>query len=84
MREDSRFGMRRNRLKARAGRYFAAMLLPLGCCGLANGQDAGNQPRLVLQALDSNHDGQLSADEIQAGPKTLVTLDRNGDDALAA
>ncbi len=37
------------------------------------------RPRLVLQALDRNHDGTLSLDEIQAAPKSLLTLDTNGD-----
>ena len=48
--------------------------------GPAQGQQ---RPRLVLQALDLNHDGILSADEIQAAPKSLLVLDTNGDGQLS-
>jgi Ca2+-binding EF-hand superfamily protein len=47
-------------------------------------QGPGNQPRLVLQALDTDHDGKLSADEIAAAPQSLLTLDRNGDGQLTS
>jgi Ca2+-binding EF-hand superfamily protein len=39
----------------------------------------GPPPRLVLQALDTDGDGQLSAAEIEAAPKSLLTLDKNHD-----
>ncbi len=41
----------------------------------------GAQPprRVVLQALDTNGDGQLSAAEIEAAPASLLTLDKNHD-----
>ena len=42
----------------------------------------GPQPRLVLEAIDTNHDGALSPDEIKAASKTLLALDRNNDGAL--
>jgi hypothetical protein len=33
-------------------------------------------------ALDTNHDGQLSADEIANASASLLTLDKNGDGIL--
>jgi hypothetical protein len=33
----------------------------------------------VIAALDTNHDGILTADEIAHAPEALKTLDRNGD-----
>ncbi len=33
----------------------------------------------ILAALDADHDGQISASEIQNAPSALWTLDRNGD-----
>ena len=48
------------------------------------GQRPGGQPRLVLQALDIDHDGKLSAVEMQAAPQSLLTLDRNGDGQLTS
>ena len=46
------------------------------------GAQRPQQPRPALEALDRNHDGQLSADEIEAAPQTLLTLDRNHDGQL--
>lgn len=40
------------------------------------------QPRPALEALDRNHDGQLSADEIEEASQSLLTLDRNHDGQL--
>lgn len=40
------------------------------------------QPRLVMDALDVNHDGTLSAAEIGVAPASLLKLDRNGDGQL--
>ena len=45
-------------------------------------QGPRERPRYVLQALDLNHDGQLSANEIHAAPTSLLELDRNGDGEL--
>ncbi len=42
----------------------------------------GPQPRLVLQVLDLDGDGMLSATEIAAAPKSLLKLDANGDGQL--
>jgi Ca2+-binding EF-hand superfamily protein len=39
----------------------------------------GPPPRIVLQALDTDGDGQLSAAEIAAAPASLAKLDKNGD-----
>jgi len=38
----------------------------------------------VLAALDSNHDGEISAAEVENSPATLKKLDRNGDGSLEA
>lgn len=35
-------------------------------------------------AMDTDGDGQLSAEEIEAAPKTLMKLDKNGDGELSA
>ena len=40
-------------------------------------------PRLVL-ALDTNHDGVISADEIANAATSLLTLDQNGDGQLSS
>ena len=42
-------------------------------------QPPQNQPRVFLLALDTDHDGQLSADEIANASKSLLTLDKNHD-----
>ncbi|HEX3655620.1 MAG TPA: hypothetical protein VHV55_07435 [Pirellulales bacterium] len=38
----------------------------------------------LMQALDTNRDGQLSADEIKNSPKNLMSLDTNSDGMLSA
>ena len=40
-------------------------------------------PRPLQRALDANHDGTLSAEEIAAAPHSLLTLDRDGDGTLS-
>ncbi|MDZ4852304.1 MAG: EF-hand domain-containing protein [Pirellulaceae bacterium] len=40
-------------------------------------------PNPVMEALDANHDQIISADEIQAATKSLLTLDKNGDGKLS-
>ena len=48
--------------------------------------DGPNFMRLdpILAALDTNGDGEISADEIAAAPTTLKKLDANGDGQLSA
>jgi Ca2+-binding EF-hand superfamily protein len=36
----------------------------------------------LMEALDADHDGTLSADEIKNAPEALKTLDKNGDGKL--
>lgn len=38
---------------------------------------------VLFQTLDANHDGNISAAEIQSAPKRLTKLDRNGDGELS-
>lgn len=47
-------------------------------------QGPQQQPRMVLNALDTDHDGKLSAAEIKTAPANLLTLDRNGDGQLTS
>jgi Ca2+-binding EF-hand superfamily protein len=63
---------------------FLLALLGIACAACAMAQGRDNQPRLVLQALDTDHDGKLSAAEIQAAPQTLLKLDRNGDGQITS
>jgi hypothetical protein len=47
------------------------------------GPDAGRRlPPPLLAALDLNHDGIISADEITKAPESLKKLDKNGDGQL--
>jgi len=65
---------------------YPLAVLVVGLSSLANAQrpGMGQQPRLVLDALDLNHDRILSADEIKAAPQSLLTLDKNGDGQITA
>ena len=56
--------------------------LALGFCAIASAQGPRERPRLVLQTLDVDHDGTLSAQEIKGASVLLLTLDRNGDGSL--
>ncbi len=56
---------------------FVVPFLVLPCAALA--QPGQPQPRLVLQALDTDGDGQLSAAEIAAASQSLLKLDKNHD-----
>lgn len=47
------------------------------------GDGGGPPPDRLFQALDKDHDGVLSADEIAAAPASLRTLDANGDGSLS-
>lgn len=60
----------------------AGMCLTAGA--FAQWPGAGQQKRLVLEALDLNHDGVLSAEEIKAAPQSLRTLDKNEDGRITA
>ena len=40
-------------------------------------------PNLLMEVLDTNHDGILSAEEIANAPASLKTLDKNGDGQLS-
>jgi Ca2+-binding EF-hand superfamily protein len=69
-----------------SGAWNAPFLLAFGFFSLAGlhatAQEHKERPRLVLQTLDTDHDGQLSAAEIGAAPAALHSLDRNGDGEL--
>ncbi len=42
----------------------------------------GRPPNPLMEALDTNHDGILSAEEIANAPASLKKLDKNGDGKL--
>jgi hypothetical protein len=54
--------------------------------GSTNGPAGGHRhrppPMPIIQALDANHDGIISAAEIANAPAALKTLDKNGDGQL--
>lgn len=60
------------------------------CAGVVYAQGPGGPgggrggPSPLLNALDTNHDGKLSAEEITAAPKSLLKLDVNGDGSITA
>ncbi len=60
------------------------VLLPVLLGSVAFAQQQGPPPRPVMLALDTDHDGSLSAAEISAAPVVLLTLDANHDGALSA
>ncbi|HEY9138106.1 MAG TPA: hypothetical protein VIM67_07510, partial [Terriglobus sp.] len=54
--------------------------LPILLSMAAIAQGPGGPPkRVMLEALDTDGDGQLSAAEIAAAPQSLLKLDKNGD-----
>ena len=57
---------------------------PEGARREGGGRGPGGPPRPLQRALDTNHDGALSAEEIAAAPQSLLTLDRNHDGSLTA
>ncbi len=68
---------------------FAASCVLLCAAGVAQGTagaqgGSGAQPRPVLLALDTDHDGTISAAEIAAAPASLAKLDTNGDGQLTS
>jgi hypothetical protein len=50
--------------------------------GGLGGPGGGPPPLPLLMALDTNHDGEVSSDEIAGSAAALKTLDRNGDGKL--
>lgn len=64
-------------------RFVSLSLFVLPFAALAQGP-GGPPPRIVLQALDTDHDGQLSAAEIAAASANLLTIDRNKDGQLTS
>ncbi len=52
--------------------------------GAPGGQAAPRPGNVLLQAMDLNRDGMLSAEEIAKAGQSLKTLDKNGDGQLAA
>ncbi len=50
--------------------------------GGPEGRPGGFPPNPIMEALDKNHDGVLSAEEIRNAPAALKTLDKNGDGQL--
>lgn len=60
------------------------LFLAFGSCAMMPAQRPGQQhPRIVLEALDLDHDGSLSPQEIEAASSSLQTLDANGDGQLS-
>ena len=67
-------------------RTTCTILLGLGLAQAQGLPPGGQRPPLppIFQALDTNHDGVLSADEIAQAPEALKKLDLNGDGRLSA
>lgn len=66
-------------------RLFALLLLALAATLPAHAQGGfpgGPPPFPLLQALDKDHDGTLSAKEIAGAAAALKTLDKNRDGKL--
>ena len=68
--------------RRQSNRLWASLLFALVPL-TATAQSARERPRYVLQALDRNHDGMLSAEEVAQAPAALLSLDRNGDGQLS-
>ena len=64
-------------------RYSVVLALTFSACTMTHAQRSQERPRLVLDALDLDHDGNLSPQEIQTAPSALRTLDRDGDGQLS-
>ncbi|HEY0161067.1 MAG TPA: EF-hand domain-containing protein [Edaphobacter sp.] len=64
-------------------KYLYLSLLLLSPSLRAQGPGAP-PPRVTLLALDTDHDGKLSASEIAAAPAALKTLDKDGDGELTS
>ncbi len=59
--------------------WFMLFLLPVLAPSALRAQGGQAPPRIVLQALDMDGDGQLSASEIEAASASLAKLDHNHD-----
>ena len=44
----------------------------------------GPRQTMLMMAIDTDHDGSLSPEEIAAAPKSILTLDKNGDGSITA
>lgn len=63
----------------------ALLCLPITLVPALQAQGGGAPPpRLILQALDTNGDGQLSAAELEAASTALLKLDRNHDGQITS
>lgn len=62
--------------------YLRLTIVMLLSCFGAPAQGPRERPRYVVQALDLDKDGALSAQEIASAPGSLRALDRNGDGEL--
>ncbi len=59
------------------------LALALSACTATHAQRPQERPRVILEALDLDHDGNLSPQEIQAASTSLHSLDRDGDGQLS-
>ena len=75
--------MFRNKKYLLAGAAFG-LTCAISAQAQAQGPDRQPQPRVVLLALDTNHDGKLSQGELAAAPVSLLTLDSNGDGEITS
>lgn len=55
---------------------------PRGPAGPPGGPEGHRPPPPIIEALDLNHDGVISADEIAKAAESLKKLDKNGDGQL--
>ena len=70
-------------MKNRSTLLGLSFLLPVIACA-QGGPGGGPPPRVILQALDTNGDGQLSPEEIQTASASLLKLDRNHDGQITS
>lgn len=62
--------------------YRKPLLLCLFLAPYALSQGVPPPPRPVVLAIDTNHDGKITVEEIAAASAGLITLDKNGDGQL--
>ncbi len=68
--------------QASYARFYFSLGFVVCVCALVAAQGPRERSRYVLETLDLDHDGTLSAKEMQAAPASLLRLDRNGDGML--